>query len=402
MNSVYYINLNEREDRKILIEKELSKIFDNFIRIPAENGMNYTNNIKISSMVGCALSHIKALKEGLIDDNENIFIFEDDFQIEIDIHKTKNLINNLTNLDYNVILLSYHIPMVKINNIRNNIADVSNGQTTCGYVIKKSYIPTLILTFEESIKNLINSDNLDLHSLDQFWKKLQLPENKFYCSIPRIGKQRDDYSDIVKNNVSYGGSCFMGILSCEKYKSKRSVQDLSNSIFEYKYFIGNPELKSAEVIDDIVYLPCGDNYEDLSYKTYLMVDWIINHYPHINYIFKTDDDINFDFEKLMEIYSNITLNNYQYCGNLVTPSPHESVYHYGKCFDKSKETPINVESFPYCSGGGYFISKKSAQLVVRDMNTYSNIFEDYSVGKVLLENNIQPININIHNNACFW
>jgi hypothetical protein len=292
--------------------------------------------------------------------------------------------------------------MVKINNIRHNIADVSNGQTTCGYVIKRSYIPTLISNFEESISNLINSTDLDTHSLDQHWKKLQNPENKFYCSIPRIGKQRDDYSDIVKNDVSYGGTCFMGILTCEKYKNKRNSQNLENSIFEYKYFIGNPELKSSEVIDDVVYLPCGDNYEDLSDKTRLMIDWILTNYPHVNYIFKTDDDILFDFEKLILLYTNITLNNYQYCGNLVNPMPQVSVYHYGKCFDKSKETPVNVENFPYCSGGGYFISKNSAEIIVRDMKTYSNIFEDYSVGKVLLKNNIRPVNINIHNNACFW
>jgi GR25 family glycosyltransferase involved in LPS biosynthesis len=402
MNSVYYINLNEREDRKILVEQELSKIFDFFTRIPAENGRDHTNNTQISSMIGCALSHIKALKQGLSDNNENVFIFEDDFQIEINPEKSKKIINDLTKLDYNIILLSYHIPMVRINNIRNNIADVSNGQTTCGYIIKRSYIPTLISNFEESIANLINTTDLDTHSLDQHWKKLQTPENKFYCSIPRIGKQRDDYSDIVKNNVSYGGTCFMGILTCEKYKNKKNLQNLENSIFEYKYFIGNPELKSSEVIDDVVYLPCGDNYEDLSDKTRLMIDWILSNYPHVNYIFKTDDDISFDFEKLMLLYTDITLNNYQYCGNLVNPITHVSVYHYGKCFDKSKETPITVESFPYCSGGGYFISKNSAKIIVRDMKIYSNIFEDYSVGKVLLENNIHPININIHNNACFW
>lgn len=402
MNSVYYINLDEREDRKTLIEEELSKLFNNFSRIPAENGRNYSDNTQISSMIGCTLSHIKALNQALSDGNEDVFIFEDDFQIEINSEKAKTIINELTKLDYNIILLSYHIPMVKVNNIRNNIADVSNGQTTCGYVIKKSYIPTLILNFEESINNLINSVNLDLHSLDQHWKKLQTPENKFYCSIPRIGKQRDDYSDIVKNNVSYGGSCFMGILSCEKYKTIRSIKNLNNCIFDYKYFIGNPELTSAEVIDDIVYLPCGDNYEDLSDKTQLMIDWVLNNYPHVNYVFKTDDDIVFDFEKLMSLYSNITLNNHQYCGNLVITSPHVSIYHYDKCFDKSKETPINIESLSYCSGGGYFISKNSAELIVRDMKIYSNIFEDYSVGKVLLNNNIRPVNINIYNNACFW
>jgi len=402
MNSIYYINLNEREDRKILVERELIKLFDNFTRIPAETGQDYIKDQRISPMIGCALSHIKALKKGLSEGSENIFVFEDDFQIEINYHKAKKLINKLINIDFNVIMLSYHMPAIKINNIRDNIADVINGQTTCGYVVKRSYIQTLILNFEDSINKLLKSCNLDIHSLDQWWKKLQTHQNKFYCSIPRIGKQRDGYSDIANCNVSYGGSCFMGILNCEKYKARRNIQNLRNSIFDYKYFIGNPELMSSEVVDDIVYLPCSDNYEDLPCKTQLMFEWVLNNYPHVNYVFKTDDDVVFDFENLMALYSNITLNNYQYCGNLVEPLPHVSVYHYGKCFKKSKESPVYIEGFSYCSGGGYFLSKKSAELIVSDMKNHSNIFEDYSVGKTLSNNNVRPVSVNIFNTACFW
>jgi hypothetical protein len=196
--------------------------------------------------------------------------------------------------------------------------------------------------------------------------------------------------------------CFMGIISCKKYENRRLLQDLSKSIFKYMYFIGDPNVTEPIVEGNVVTLPCEDNYEDLSDKTRLMIDWILNNYPHVNYVFKTDDDIVFDFDKLMTLYSNITLNNYQYCGNLVKPLPHLSVYHYGKCFDKSKETPVNVETYSYCSGGGYFLSKNSAELIVRDMKTYSHMFEDYSVGKTLLKNSINPVSINIHNNACFW
>jgi GR25 family glycosyltransferase involved in LPS biosynthesis len=399
---VYYINLDNRTDRNLFIQNQLTKIFSNVVRISAEDGKKITNNYNISSMVGCVLSHIKTLKLALENTEDNVFVFEDDFEIEGDIEENKKRILNLLNLDFNIILLSYHIPMVKINNIRNGIADVSNGQTTSGYLIKKSFIPVLIDNLENSLKNLILTGDLSSFSLDQYWKLLQNQDNKFYCSIPRIGKQRDDFSDISKMNVSYGGFCFMGILSCEKNRHKRLEQNLDKCIFNYKYFLGNPNLNSAEIDGDIVYLPCGDHYENLTEKTKLMMEWILENYPSVDYIFKTDDDIVFDFEVLMSQYSQLTLNNYKYCGNFVSLKRHQSDYHYNKCHDKSLENPILLDDLNYCSGGGYFLSSESAKIVIRDIDNHSNIFEDYSVAKTLNNSGIYPTEINIYNTSCFW
>jgi len=402
MKSVFYINLINRTDRKTLIENELSKYFENITRVDAENGLSVCDDTRISSMIGCGLSHIKALKLGIESESEYVYIFEDDFQFEMDYNDTKNILEKIETKDFNLMLLTYHYPFVKINNINDNVFDISNAQTTCGYVIKKSFIPILIKNLEESINNLISSKDLSKYSLDQYWKVLQTPENKVFGITPRLGKQRDNFSDIEKSNVSYGGSCFMGIISCKKYFNRIKEQDLSSSIFQYKYFIGDPSLEHPLLDGNIVYLPCGDNYEDLTIKVQKMMEWIINNYPHIDYVFKTDDDIRFDFIKLSEIYSNICARNINFGGQLVRVGKHVSTYHYDKCSDTSLEFPVKMEETTYCCGGGYFLSKKSVNVLLNNIDKYKNIFEDYSIGRTLTSCGISPINLNLKGVACFW
>jgi GR25 family glycosyltransferase involved in LPS biosynthesis len=400
--TVLYINLDERVDRKNHVELQLNKLFTTHTRISAENGRAMTNDEKLAPMIGCALSHIKALKHALTTKSENIIIVEDDFEVEVEVDLAKSILNKHLEDDFNLILLSYHMPLVKLYNINNNKANVLNGQTTCGYLIKRRFIKILINNLESGINKLLQTKDLNTYSLDQYWKGLQSIENKVYASVPRIAKQRNDYSNIVNGDVSYGGSGFMGILSCEKNKHKRDKQELTNSIFNYKYFIGKPELDKPLVDGDIVYLPCGDGYEHLSDKTKHMIQWIINNYPMVDYIFKTDDDISIDFEKLSVLYTNICLKGYDYCGKVVNVSPHVSTYHYGKCSNMEIEKPIIMNNATYCAGGGYFLSKKSSLLLVKNMDKYKNIFEDYSVGHTLNNLGILPVEINIHNNACFW
>ena len=47
-------------------------------------------------------------------------------------------------------------------------------------------------------------------------------------------------------------------------------------------FIGDKTLKNPKDTGKIVYLPCGDNYEDLPDKTYNALKWVNNNYNQIN------------------------------------------------------------------------------------------------------------------------
>ncbi len=195
---------------------------------------------------------------------------------------------------------------------------------------------------------------------------------------------------------------FMGILSCEKYKERRVKQDLSQTIFDYMYFVGDSNLSNPIVEGNTVLLPCPDSYEHLPKKTHLMIKWILENKPNADYIFKTDDDIKFNFQKLQENSNYVLSNNIDYSGNLVSLKKSYSVYHFGKCDGDMDRIPVLVEQAEYCSGGGYFLSRRSAEIIKNNFPSDDIVFEDYYVGKTLNDNRIFPAHLNLHNNSCFW
>lgn len=196
-------------------------------------------------------------------------------------------------------------------------------------------------------------------------------------------------------------SCFVGIISCQKYTERRQLQKLENCPFEYKYFIGRNEVQ--ETIDDnVVILDCEDNYESLPIKVKKMFEWILNNKSSINFVFKTDDDIIFNFDKLYEQFLKVESEKIDYAGHIVHLKSGKSSYHFGKCENEELNKLIDMESTSYCAGGGYFLSKKSLQIVTNQIEIYQNIFEDYSVGRTLNQNNIYPYDINLYKNSCYW
>lgn len=196
--------------------------------------------------------------------------------------------------------------------------------------------------------------------------------------------------------------CFMGILSCKKYQSRRDQQDLSGSIFGYLYFIGDPKLTEAKILDNIVFLPCEDGYEYLPHKTREMLRWILQNKPEVKFIFKTDDDIRFNFGSLSENYKHVLNNMVDYSGNVVNTNGYVSTYHFGKCDSNINEKVVRVGKASYCSGGGYFLSRRSAEIIVGSEIKEYIIFEDHFVGKELNDHNIFPKHIELHNVSCFW
>ena len=53
------------------------------------------------------------MKKGLSSDKEYIFIFEDDFVWELKYEEVKNNLDSIFLYDFNVVLLTYHFPVVK-------------------------------------------------------------------------------------------------------------------------------------------------------------------------------------------------------------------------------------------------------------------------------------------------
>ena len=208
--------------------------------------------------------------------------------------------------------------------------------------------------------------------------------------------------------------CFALILGCEKYTHKRLMQDLDNFPFEYRYFLGNPELDEPIEDNKIVYLPCSDNYEYLPIKVRLGIKWIVENIPDVSYIFKTDDDITFNGEKLLTMYrSQILKKSLDYCGHRIDCIAHFSNHHKGSCESEVlNHSSLYVPNTIYCSGGGdflpsgggYFLSKKSFDIINNEFDIDKNpflknydqtIYEDVMTGGILNYFSIFPTQVNI-------
>src|ERR1017187_9238038 len=111
---------------------------------------------------------------------------------------------------------------------------------------------------------------------------------------------------------------FLLILSHKKStvreEQRKRILASNNGKFIFYYFIGDENLKTEYLVDEennIVYLKVGDNYESLAMKVYRAMKFISKNYMNkISGVFKTDDDIILDIDKLFDCINNNKSNPY--------------------------------------------------------------------------------------------
>ena len=205
IESIYYINLEKREDRK-------KEFLDNFhpsdeSKIIRIRGHYYPEN----GAVGCLMSHINALNQALKDDeNGNMLICEDDFMIKDMNYCNKMLelfFENIENDKWDVIMLGHNTIDSRDTGIETEnhekIIKILNSQTTSGYLVKKEYIPRLLKIYENDMNNYIKTGKWGNYYVDQSWKVLQTTDN-WYSFYPPVGIQSGSLSDIETGNPKVG------------------------------------------------------------------------------------------------------------------------------------------------------------------------------------------------------
>ena len=211
--TIFYINLLNRKDRKLQIEKEMKKIKNsNAIRIDAPKTKNGT--------VGCQLAHITALSVFLKSNLPFALIVEDDF-IWINPNKANKVIDKLlknSNKSVQPGMSSWEIVLLSCNGFSENIKSdlplkkVKFCQTTSSYLIKRDYAKKLRDLWIDSLANIAKFklfnpnapyDTFRNAHMDVKWSELQ-KKDTWYCTKPLLGKQRASYSDIMKGKVNYG------------------------------------------------------------------------------------------------------------------------------------------------------------------------------------------------------
>ena len=93
IDKIYYINLENRPDRKKLIEEQLSEQNVDKDRIHRIDAYYTPNN----GHYGCAKSHVDALKDAILHNYKNILILEDDFHFNLKKSEISNMIDRMFN-----------------------------------------------------------------------------------------------------------------------------------------------------------------------------------------------------------------------------------------------------------------------------------------------------------------
>ena len=183
---------------------------------------------------------------------------------------------------------------------------------------------------------------------------------------------------------------FALILSCEKYSFKREKQDKESLPMDYRYFAGDPDTDVAYQRDDIIYLPCRDEYEYLTKKTLLAFKWIRENIGFVDYILKTDDDVVFNKSKIENMAADLYKKQIDYAG-ILHKGGYRSGHHFGKCSDeRMNSTLMPVPPVTYCIGGAYWVSKKGQKILasIKDYKPYFSIYEDACIGNILVTNGL--------------
>ena len=198
IDGVIYINLENRTDRKKLIEDEMSKI-----------GVEKPNkiagvHIPQNGHKGCVQSHILALNMAELNKWNNYLVFEDDAVLKISPTefrmKVKNLYDYLqkNNIRWDVIVLGA-VYCEKQDIPNTEFSRITCAATSTAFIVNKHYYKKLKDLFEDCNGKMSRGSweqkNWEANALDQRWKALQKTDKWFGfrdCPI----KQREIWSSI--------------------------------------------------------------------------------------------------------------------------------------------------------------------------------------------------------------
>lgn len=218
----YYINLENRPDRRDHIENQLLTMDlkgERFNAIKMENGA-----------IGCSMSHLKILQNAFENKLDYVLILEDDITfLNPDLFKEqfKKFIQLHKN-NWDVVLFAgNNIPPYEKTD--ESCIKVSRCLTTTGYLVNGNYIKNLINNIRIGLTNLIhNPSKRNLYAIDTFWFVLQNTGN-WYLIIPASVIQKDDYSDIEKKRTNYK-NIMLDIDKTEYIRKTKEIQ--SNRIIQ--------------------------------------------------------------------------------------------------------------------------------------------------------------------------
>lgn len=196
IDGIIYINLEERTDRREMLEQELERI-----ALPKECVYRLGATLdRLNGIRGCLMSHIRALDFALERGWENALILEDDILFmsnQKEIEAALDAFFCSSEGDWDVLLLG-GIYMEKEKTPWEEVVRIQKSFCSHAYLIQREYIPKLKECFSSAVEKIKN-DLFRTHStkfaLDQVWLPLQ-KEDRWYAFERQRILQRMLPSDI--------------------------------------------------------------------------------------------------------------------------------------------------------------------------------------------------------------
>jgi len=200
-DTIMYINLEKRKDRKKQILCQLKKVGIKEEKITRIDAVYE----KYNGHIGCAKSHLKALQLAKQKNYKNIVVFEDDFVFTLDKNDVNNKIDRFLE-DY-----GNNWDIVQLTTVFKNLEDIEKdylkkvnyASTSSGYIINSRFFTKLIKNLSEAIDHMVK-EMIEFHkensnkkkyetgyALDQYWGSLQ-KNSAWYIFYPYLGTQGGD------------------------------------------------------------------------------------------------------------------------------------------------------------------------------------------------------------------
>jgi len=207
VDQILFINLDNRKDRLEAITKQLKNQMVQMNKVHRISA-HYTPG---NGHLGCAKSHLDAIRYANDNGFENIIVLEDDFKFSTDKEVTHKLFNNfftkVNKNEWDVVMLT-HLYGKENNTKYDFLKKITDAQAGSGYIVNKSYYPIMISIFEKCVQNMSKDStktsgvNWEKWALDQVWKENQ-KEDRWFTFNPLIGKQDDQLFSTIQTITNY-------------------------------------------------------------------------------------------------------------------------------------------------------------------------------------------------------
>jgi len=392
IDRIYYINMDNRPDRKYQLETELKSM-----NVPWHKVHRIAGVVAKNGALGCSKAHLNALKDFANHDYQTVLILEDDFMFKQGREEVFSQLSKFWNLNliWDVVLFSSYSLQYEPTYV-DFLIRLIDAQTASGYMVNRAFLPKLLSNFETGLELLERDPTNGSFCVDQYWKLLQ-PSHNWYTFHPVMAHQRPGYSDIEKTNVDYldkndiilpetkSVPYIISILSClpRLKKSQKQIAALNlllkNHNIQYFIYYGDPNLSKEfelNLSDSTVCVRDKDDYLNLSHKIGQMIHFLKN-YKNINnscsdvkgFLF-IDDDLDIFTDKFFQFledrhtesyWGNTFKHHSEYSDHLKTKNQQSTLIKNTLLkYPELLKYPIKVSTdVTYCSGGCFYLKNNT-------------------------------------------